>query len=686
MCKKYIFAQNIPLMKRFFFNPMACVLLLLLLISCGKGQEGDTGRGLVEVERIATPVCNVPLLDETRFSSRVFVKFTHAGVELSALPAGVVLENGGRDILLRSNVPGVEYVVSGTAHDASLAIASDCSPLVTLDGLSLTAHGRNTLQISSKELIHLRSNGASIADVTGEEKPDNQSAAVKLMGRALLSGGSLAVGARRRCALFCTDTLYVAGMQLSLSAGSNSALLSNRSIVIAGGAVSAAAVKDVVKCKRGDFIMLGGSLAVGSQQSKADGIQAQNIYIVGGDLAVNVGGAAADGIKAKGNLAISGGNVSVAATGGALFNSKKSDYSSASCVKCNAVVDIRGGNCSFSATGDGSKGISCDSVLIVSGGMVRVSTEGGDVNHSLDVNAHASSKGIKSDGAVYLLGGNIEVAVCGEGERSEGIEAKRNMYIGGDTELYVYAYDDALNAAGLAIAGGHSFLYSVVNDAVDSNGTLAMSGGTVVADGSCAPEQGVDVDDFSLFEISGGTLVSVGGSMGPSPALPLGGGTSLPVVTWGGINARAGEYLSLSTVGGELLCAYRLARGLDHGAMLVASGELGDGGEYRFALSGGVDGAIYCGNGLYTGGRAVETGDSVVFEVKGIVNCVADDGKVKVVAPGSGMPFGNMPPPPPPPHMSGGAMPGGAFPPPPPSARRVENVYGCSNLPNYDLD
>ncbi len=689
-------------MRNILYNSIAAALLVALLISCGgNAAEGQGKRRVVEIARVACPEPAVPALGQERFASKVNVEFSSAGVELSALPEGVTLERGGRDIMLRSHVPGVEYVVGGNAGDASLTIASDFSPLVTLDGLSLTAHGRNALQVSSKEYIFVHSNGASLSDVAGEDKADSQSAVVKLMGRAVLCGGNMTVKAGRRSALFCTDTLYIAGMHLSLAGELNTALLSNSSIVLSGGAVNAVSVKDVVKCKNGDFVMLGGSLDVNSQHSKADGIQARNIYIRGGSLTVGVTGAAADGIKAKGNLGISGGNVAVAAHGGALFNDKKSDYSSASCVKCNAVVDISGGNCNFTATGDGTKGISCDSVLIVSGGNVRVATSGGDVVHEVDVNAHASSKGIKSDGAVYLIGGNIEVAVHGEGERSEGVESKRNMYIGGDARLYVYAYDDALNAAAVTVAGGRSYLYSVANDAADSNGTLEISGGTVVADGSSSPEQGVDVDDLSLFTITGGTLVSAGGSMGPFPALPLGCNTSVPVAVWSGVSASKGEYISLAMPDGKTLYSYRLARGLERGAMLVASSEIRDGGSYLFALTGAIDGASYCGNGLYAGGVIPEASVQVPFKAGGAISCVAADGSVTFLEPGEGVPHGIMPPPPPPmhhaadsamrhgafppppPHMAGGAMPKGAFPPPPP-VRRTSNGYGAGNLPNYD--
>lgn len=699
--------------------------MLTLVIGCGK-HAVQRNAAVVAVERTAIPVYEVPSLDESHFSRKVYVECSVKGMSVSSLPNGVTVENDGKMVLLRSVVPGVEYVVSGSSADASLAIVSEFSPLVTLDTLSLTSHGGNALQISSEEIIYLRSAGNSVvADVAGVDKADSQSAVIKLMGNSVLCGGGLVVNAERRSAIFCTGTLYISGAALSLSGAPNNALLSNNSIVFSGGALNASSAKDVIKCKNGDFVMLGGAVQLSSSMDKADGVQAANIYVAGGALNVMTRGAAADGLKAKGNLCISGGAVTVETDGGALFNEKKSDYSSASCLKSDNVVDISGGDCTFHASGDGSKGISCDSVLIVSGGAVWVTTSGSDVVHPLDINAHASSKGIKSDGNIYILGGSIGVAVLGEGERSEGVESKMDMYIGGDARLYVYAYDDALNAANLTVAGGRSYFYSVANDAVDSNGRIDMSGGCVVADGSFAPEQGIDVDDFSAFSMSGGTLVSVGGSMGPYPSLPLNEESSVPVVAWSGVNADKGSLVSLSAPDGELLFAYRLPRGLESSAVLFASEKISKGAGYTLALSAGIDDSEYLGNGLYSGGQVADVISSVAFEVEGLVNGVSNDGKVTVMEPGNGSPFGMMPPPPfhpgdsamhgafPPPMPPGGMPEGemmpppppggfpqgmmpppfphqgdsigarGAFPPPPPM-RRIKSEYGLGNLPNIE--
>lgn len=673
------------------------VALLFMFSSCGN-VSWQTASETVTVERAVLPQCAVPGFDASRFGNKVYVDFSANGVAVSALPAGVTIENGGRDVLLRSRVPGVEYVVSGDAVDASFTIVSDFSPLLTLDSLSLVACGRNTLQVSSKELIYVRSGAAALSDVTGGEKADNQSAVIKLMGRAMLCEGSLEVNAARRSAIFCTDTLFVDGMQLTVGSAPNNALLSNRSIVLSAGSVSVSSAKDVVKCKNGDFLMTGGVLAVTSSHNKADGIQAKNIYITGGCLSVMVSGAASDGMKAKSRLCIAGGNLSVVAKGCALFNDKKSDYSSASCLKSDAVVDISGGCCSFVSEGDGGKGISSDSLVVVSGGLLSVLTKGGDMQHPVDVNAHSSSKGIKSDGALYFLGGDIEVAALGKGERSEGVEAKCNMYIGGTAKLYVYAYDDALNAADLTVAGGHSYFYSVANDAVDSNGSILLSGGTVIAEGACAPEQGVDVDDFSAFSITGGALFSVGGSMGPFPALPLSAESSVPVVAWQCGKVKKGDMLSLSNEDGTLIMAYRMARDMEAASVLVASPQLRKDGEYALAISGALSGAEYAGNGMYKGGKVVDAMQSVLFEPLGLVNCVSKDGEVTVAGSGSAGSLGVPPPPPhasdgsipphgafPPPRIGNGPMPPhGVFPPPPPPMRNIESGYGEGNLPNSD--
>ena len=76
---------------------------------------------------------------------------------------------------------------------------------------------------------------------------------------------------------------------------------------------------------------------------------------------------------------------------------------------------------------------------------------------------------------------------------------------GGDVS--VYSYDDCMNASkSIVINGGNIYCYSSGNDGVDSNGTLTITGGTIVSIGTTSPEEGFDCDQ-NTFKITGGTIL-----------------------------------------------------------------------------------------------------------------------------------------------------------------------------------
>ncbi len=52
--------------------------------------------------------------------------------------------------------------------------------------------------------------------------------------------------------------------------------------------------------------------------------------------------------------------------------------------------------------------------------------------------------------------------------------------------------------------------YSLLNDGIDSNGTIEINGGEVTAYGAGVPEAGIDCD-FNRFAINGGVIMGAGG-------------------------------------------------------------------------------------------------------------------------------------------------------------------------------
>lgn len=89
------------------------------------------------------------------------------------------------------------------------------------------------------------------------------------------------------------------------------------------------------------------------------------------------------------------------------------------------------------------------------------------------------------------------------------------------------------------ISGGNIFAMGTNNDGIDSNSTLTISGGVVIACGTTVPEDGFDCDD-NTFTITGGTLIGIGGST----STPTESVTTQPVAILGGSSLSSGQYIS----------------------------------------------------------------------------------------------------------------------------------------------
>ena len=666
-------------MKNLFLT-LSCFLLLQ---ACSMEKVADAVEYDVSFsEKLLRPV-SFDVADTASYNRKVTITFVGDKVVADTVYEGMEMERNGASLFVRSRIAGVEYIVRGATGDGSLTIVSERSPLVTLCGLALVSKGRNALQVSSKEPVLVRAEGDNyLSDKLDTVKGGKNDAVMAIMGKSIFMGhGRIDIDAGRRNALLCTDTMFFIGGNLCVSNAPGNALLLGKSAYLSGGTMRLSSMKDVVKGKTGAFVIAGGTLGVDAVASKADAVQVASFGMSGGVLDLNVAGAAADGVKA-GRVCFSGGSVSINTGGDALFSEKKMDYSSASCIKADSCVYIKGGELLLCSNGIGAKGVSCDGNVVVDGGCMRVVTRGKEAVHDVDLNVHASCKGIKSDGSFVMNGGDVEVLVLGKGERNEGVEAKVDMAINGG-QMYVYAYDDAVNVGSrFFMNGGSVYCYSVANDAVDSNGSVTMSGGVLAADGSFSPEQGVDVDDFSKFAVRGGTLVAVGGGMGPMSSLPLCEETDVPAIAWRGVELKKGCCVNVEDGNGVSMLSYSIVRDIPSGVFLVAGSGLETGEKYTLSLSSCVDGGESFGNGVRRSCLAVDRACSVEVEMDELVAVVGDGMDVRYHKPGTmmqGFPFA----PPPGGFPGGNGAPDGGFPPPPP-IRDIDDCYSEYNLPNYN--
>ena len=186
----------------------------------------------------------------------------------------------------------------------------------------------------------------------------------------------------------------------------------------------------------------------------------------------------------------------------------------------------------------------------------------------------------------------------------EGIEAKSTLTVNGG-DLTITTTDDGLNAGSvIVIAGGRTYVKASANDAVDSNGTMTISGGVLVADGASGAEGGLDTDQ-NTFAVTGGTFIGIGGRN----STPTASACTQNTVSLG--NGAAGTLLVVKDASGGVAFAFRIPE--QSQAMLLGSPAIATGTSYT-VYTGGALGAygedfhgLYLGATSHSGGTAGRT-------------------------------------------------------------------------------
>ena len=177
--------------------------------------------------------------------------------------------------------------------------------------------------------------------------------------------------------------------------------------------------------------------------------------------------------------------------------------------------------------------------IVIKGGSLNITTVSKAITAkwvaSEDQTETGAAEGYSPDPHVLITGGTITIRTTGtpyESTRAadvlnadgvteavtdlslspEGIEGKSGLYIYGG-RIECNTTDDCLNVSlntgTIDIHDGYVYAYSSKNDCIDSNGTIKISGGVVVALTTVTPECAFDCDNND-FIITGGTLIGIG--------------------------------------------------------------------------------------------------------------------------------------------------------------------------------
>ena len=231
-------------------------------------------------------------------------------------------------------------------------------------------------------------------------------------------------------------------------------------------------------------------------------------------------------------------------------------------------------------------GINAEQLLTIESGSITVS---------------AADDGIHCDLTMYVGaegtdGPDITISQC-----YEGLEAAELNIASGS--IVIHASDDCLNAANsdlsgyafaLNISGGTLVMETTGGDGIDSNGSLTVTGGTVVVwTANMADSQPLDSD--GTISITGGTVLAVGGSAGMGMNLAAGqayvvfgsgsfGGPGGFAGGQSGLSIASGSAVEIRSAQGEVLYS---GSALCQGSYLFfSSAELTSGESYALYVDG----------------------------------------------------------------------------------------------------
>lgn len=466
-------------------------------------------------------------------------------------------------------VSGVEIIVKGKSDEGSLKIYGEKKFKLTLDGVELTSKKGPAINSQCKKRIFVH-----LQEGTTNRLTD--------------------------AASYTDDTFY---LDASADEDRKGCFFSEGNLVFSGTGTLVVAGKYKHGIVTDGYFWMRPGVTLAVTEAAKNGIHVNGdtddnigVYVKGGLIYANISADAGKGIKTDLDAEIVGGKLLLNTSGNAIYESDENDTSSSAGIKTDGSIRISGGTHTLKSTGTGGKGLNTDTDIVISGGETTITTTGGKYTYSSSLTS--SPKGAKADGDVTVSGGKLNIAVTGKSDGSEGLESKATMTISGG-EVYVYAYDDAINAAkAFNVTGGKVYAYAQNNDGIDSNGTMLISGGLVIASGTGSPEGGIDVDNSNNFKINGGTVISCGGSLQSNPS----SSSTQRCVAYNGISISKGKKVAVLDSSSKPILTFEFPRTMNSASFFFSCPDITSNGSYIISSEGTLISYTDSWNGWYDGG------------------------------------------------------------------------------------
>ncbi|MEA4853685.1 MAG: carbohydrate-binding domain-containing protein [Christensenella sp.] len=503
------------------------------------------------------------------------------------------------------------YVVSGTLTNGQIVI--DCAKTdkvqLVLDGVDISCSGNAAIVVNSADKVFLSLAEGSQNTVTSTgifPEDDNVDASIFSREDLTINGnGTLTVSCENGHGIVSKDDLAITGGNLVINAASHG-LSGKNSIRIKDGTLDITSGKDGMHSENADDASLG------------------YIYIAGGILTIR---SEMDGIDAMNALQIDGGTFTLATGGGS---------ENASTTSSGAANDNWGnwGNRQQTAQTETSteitsaKGLKADGDVVVNGGSFIIDSSDDSLHSNANVmiaggefSISSGDDGIHADTQTAISAGVINIA-----KSYEGIEGQNIVVSGGN--IAVVASDDGLNAAGgndssgqdrpgadnftasadcyIEISGGELTVDSS-GDGIDSNGTLTITGGTIMVSGPTNDGNGT-LDYNGSATITGGTFLGAGSS-GMAQGFS---GTQPSILYTLSSSQKAGTTVTLLDSSGNMVTSFQTKKQFN--CVQISTPDLTENGQYTLKVgeqqySIELNGTTYSNGGMGNGGMGGKSGN-----------------------------------------------------------------------------
>lgn len=500
--------------------------------------------------------------------------------------------------------------------NGATVFSNDVTTITSAGSYILTgAYAGITVSVGNGETVHLFLNDATISGgagiaisntnkkstliITACENTENEVAskgddvnAIHVKGTMKINGtGTINVSAKKN-GIKVSKGLSIADSTINLTAGNHA--LSARFIETESAKINVlSAEKDALNAECDDetqeFTLNEGYVSLKSSKIIAsvsgDGIQADTfVYITGGSV----------------DIETSATFVSYSAESMATYNLSEDDFRYIKSGDTYKKIDDVASKGARYAMIQSAKGIKCGEIkyeidgteyavtknsnyfIVIDGGDVKINSSD-DAIHTNSGNVLIKSgtldlttidDGIHADELVKIDGGEITVNSCYEGIEGAYVE------INGGT-IYITASDDGINAASndesvnehIIISGG-TITVDASGDGIDSNGTIYVTGGTLIVYGpTTGADTGLDADGGILID-GGNVFVATTKEMIEIPA----SNSKSNVIVYGVNTIQAGSEIILTNAdGGEMV---RITLKKQAQAIILSTPELATNGTY----------------------------------------------------------------------------------------------------------